>query len=60
MPPSREALVNRGDEDGKLLLPDYEAPIHANHLLPRGLPCLQILAVPEPRHAIPYKPRMLS
>lgn len=59
MPPSREALVNRGDEDGKFTPSDYESGAQADHALYRGLPRLQILAVLEPGHAIPYQSRML-
>lgn len=56
MPPARDIMAHRGDDDGKSTSHD---PLEYTLTVSRGVPCLQILAVSEPRHAISHQSRML-
>jgi hypothetical protein len=50
--------TDRRDEDGKLILISHMGHILTLFFL-RGLPRLQVLAVPEPEHALSHQPGML-
>ena len=57
MPPVRNGIPNRGEEDG--MFPIFYHSTRPQLTLSRGLPRLQILAILESQHAIPHQPRML-
>jgi hypothetical protein len=52
--------VSRRDKDGEYLCSSaYSTYNETDMCVTRGVPHLQILKIPQPRHAIPHKPRML-